>query len=347
MADIELQCPSCHQLLELDAGFAGGVCRCFNCGTMMSVPAASQAKSPKGRKLARPSGPTAVRAGEVLPLNPPDHALPEGGRRTRPAVIQATAEVEAEAIVVPDEANVPVARERRKQMTRLAVYGVFGGCIVLAILAMVLAVVVLSRGSSAPVAKPSFDPKQNPFRSEKSNFLSVELAGKAVMVIDGTALSRSWLDAIKDAAPLAAATFSKSDDLQFHIYTDLKPVIVPEHPRPVVASDLTLLRKKWDGAVSIGLRPPTQAIKDAIKEAPSQIVLVTSHQLEAAEAAELGKAFAGAGEIRFDVVLMNSDSPEFQKLAQQQKGTLIRLPESQLRQWLAEVKESAAGDKAK
>lgn len=36
---IELECPSCQAVLELDAGFAGGVCRCSNCGTLMTVPA--------------------------------------------------------------------------------------------------------------------------------------------------------------------------------------------------------------------------------------------------------------------------------------------------------------------
>lgn len=38
MPVIDLECPNCHESLELDAGFAGGVCRCANCGTLMTVP---------------------------------------------------------------------------------------------------------------------------------------------------------------------------------------------------------------------------------------------------------------------------------------------------------------------
>ena len=39
MENIELNCPSCGEQLEIDAAFAGGVCRCFNCGSLMTVPA--------------------------------------------------------------------------------------------------------------------------------------------------------------------------------------------------------------------------------------------------------------------------------------------------------------------
>ncbi len=55
MQTIELECPSCETLLELDAGFAGGVCRCSNCGTLMTVPQDPQSESPE--KLRRPERP--------------------------------------------------------------------------------------------------------------------------------------------------------------------------------------------------------------------------------------------------------------------------------------------------
>lgn len=51
MQTIDLECPSCGEMLDLDAGFAGGVCRCSNCGTLMTVPSdAGQAET-----LSRPS----------------------------------------------------------------------------------------------------------------------------------------------------------------------------------------------------------------------------------------------------------------------------------------------------
>jgi len=57
---LELECPSCSELLELDRGFAGGVCRCFNCGTMMTVP--NNPSREKAEKLVRPDAPGAPAA---------------------------------------------------------------------------------------------------------------------------------------------------------------------------------------------------------------------------------------------------------------------------------------------
>lgn len=61
MDQIELECPKCKTLLNLDAGFAGGVCRCSNCGTLMTVPSdpsSEKAEEVVGRRRpARPGAP--------------------------------------------------------------------------------------------------------------------------------------------------------------------------------------------------------------------------------------------------------------------------------------------------
>lgn len=35
---IRLTCTNCQTMLTIDEGFAGGVCRCLNCGTIQTVP---------------------------------------------------------------------------------------------------------------------------------------------------------------------------------------------------------------------------------------------------------------------------------------------------------------------
>src|SRR5580658_2635606 len=35
---IRVSCVHCHQILEIDDAFAGGVCRCQYCGTIQTVP---------------------------------------------------------------------------------------------------------------------------------------------------------------------------------------------------------------------------------------------------------------------------------------------------------------------
>ncbi len=55
MQTINLPCPGCHTVLELDAGFAGGVCRCSNCGILMTVPI--DHKHEQAVKYSRPGAP--------------------------------------------------------------------------------------------------------------------------------------------------------------------------------------------------------------------------------------------------------------------------------------------------
>ncbi|XAL99880.1 hypothetical protein OT109_00545 [Phycisphaeraceae bacterium D3-23] len=56
MQTLELECPACGELLELDMGFAGGVCRCSACGTLMTVPQDAAAGA-QAEQLSRPDRP--------------------------------------------------------------------------------------------------------------------------------------------------------------------------------------------------------------------------------------------------------------------------------------------------
>ncbi len=53
---IEMDCPTCGTPLSLDAGFAGGVCRCSGCGTLMTVPRGAHGRGRSEKKI-RPEAP--------------------------------------------------------------------------------------------------------------------------------------------------------------------------------------------------------------------------------------------------------------------------------------------------
>ncbi len=95
MDQIELECPSCSTMLELDQGFAGGVCRCFNCGTLMTVPANPGVE--KAESLSRPDAPGAPGGGRP---ESPGGGRPESPGAERPdspaALAETTVEIEAE-----------------------------------------------------------------------------------------------------------------------------------------------------------------------------------------------------------------------------------------------------------
>lgn len=90
MERIELPCPSCGKTLKVDAGFAGSVCRCKYCGSLISIPdplglsdpknldAPDRADRPRspGKPETPASSPAPVRsgrkaAGDTLPTGSP------------------------------------------------------------------------------------------------------------------------------------------------------------------------------------------------------------------------------------------------------------------------------------
>lgn len=90
MHTIELECPACDELLELDAGFAGGVCRCSSCGTLMTVPsdAASGGHAEQLTRPDRPDDPSGMSGmGDAAAAPEPasrDRPTRRGGGRQRP-----------------------------------------------------------------------------------------------------------------------------------------------------------------------------------------------------------------------------------------------------------------------
>lgn len=66
---IRLSCAQCGHMLEIDAAFAGGVCRCQSCGTIQTVPRrAVRGQPPRPERLAA-SGPPVARTATRQPAD--------------------------------------------------------------------------------------------------------------------------------------------------------------------------------------------------------------------------------------------------------------------------------------
>ncbi|MCC7408034.1 MAG: hypothetical protein IT442_08180 [Phycisphaeraceae bacterium] len=80
MERIELPCPSCGKTLKVDAGFAGSVCRCKYCGSLISIPDPLGLSDPKNLdapdRADRPASPGKPEASAPT--------SPRTGRKTRP-----------------------------------------------------------------------------------------------------------------------------------------------------------------------------------------------------------------------------------------------------------------------
>jgi hypothetical protein len=98
MPEIELDCPSCQEHLTLDEAFADGVCRCSNCGTVMSVPSQARSQSTRpGAPMLRPDLPAGVKS--------------HGRKKRRQLVDEITVEAEQEAIEAQSERLNPAAMD--------------------------------------------------------------------------------------------------------------------------------------------------------------------------------------------------------------------------------------------
>lgn len=80
MERIELPCPSCGKTLKVDAGFAGSVCRCKYCGSLISIPDPLGLSDPQNleapERADRPASPSKPETPAPVPA--------KNGRKTRP-----------------------------------------------------------------------------------------------------------------------------------------------------------------------------------------------------------------------------------------------------------------------
>jgi len=74
---IRIHCPGCERTLEVDEGFAGGVCRCSECGTMMTVPESRSARAQRVERPPRPDSPVAEAPTVDEPPDADAHAEPD------------------------------------------------------------------------------------------------------------------------------------------------------------------------------------------------------------------------------------------------------------------------------
>ncbi|MEM6458856.1 MAG: hypothetical protein AAF710_05635 [Planctomycetota bacterium] len=161
---LKLVCPSCSFKLEIDAGFAGGVCRCTSCGAVLSVPRDPQRDAPtmirkpsssssgSGRP-ANPSGSSSAASASSAGTSAGSRAGSRaGGSRagTAAAVIpQFTTEGGGAEPALGHLAAPPPRPKARPALVGLAV----AGWATFAVEWVVVIVIVLGRGTSAPVVE--------------------------------------------------------------------------------------------------------------------------------------------------------------------------------------------------
>lgn len=324
MSLIELECPQCAALLELDRGFVGGVCRCSQCGTLMTVPESADRTPPE--LVTRPPRP------ESPPPRPAAAAAPSPPRQP---VVYRTASGRS----IRFAGDVPVARRRRTGVR------ITTGAAFLLMLAAVLAVcayavlLVLTEpdedridADAVTLATLGYDPQANPYTMQPVNVLGLPLGpDRTAVVVDASGSSRSWL-ALVQAALIDGLVHvaSHGGEVVIVFAAEQHPVALsPQYTDP------TLLTRRQLGSFmeSIhagGVAALDEAIIAALDTRPERLIVVTGRDLDGAPLARVSRSLQG---VRFDAVAFTSSPQRLDSLAGAHGGRVVTLTAGQLQRW--------------
>lgn len=349
---IDLNCPGCDALLELDRGFAGGVCRCSTCGTLMTVPRVANEKaerllraerpgeapprrSERPERPERPESPRRERPGNTPPSSPP----PSHSSSTDSSDEQTFRTASGREIRL-DERRVPMANAKR-QAIRAATVAVFvavvGGALGLCGLA---AYMLLTQPTAEEIAASnyvetfSYDESANPFAIEAPNLLGLPLTNRVALIFDPSNLSASTLGVLREALLDGLSRDANSVRVSLYILEAEDGFVLLADREPLGRADLDTMRD----ALSDTRNEPTgvsllTAVQQALDFDPQTLITVTGRDLPGAEAAAIEEAIPAEG-VRFDALMIGADSFALEDAARRTNGHYATLdPEFDLSSW--------------
>ncbi len=326
---IELTCPQCSNELEIDDGFRGGVCRCFNCGTLMTVP--DDPAHEKAESLGRPDAPGGR----------PDAPGKKSGSTT--SQIREKSRTKGQKFVTAsgksiDLSKVPTAkRSRRRVIVRTTIVALFA----VILISLIVVTVYTIRGSNTPKVEKSaseiaaaefgYDPQINPLLLAKPNFMGLPLAGRVVLMSDSSSTMRDSLDAIKAAIKQSVKT-AGDRSMQVVLWREKAPFVYPSQLLPSDQISATALASKLDETDAAGEQTAIPAFKKALESKPELITLVARSMPGSREQKELANLMKGSG-VRLNVVMIDRDDNDARKLADASDGKYIVIGSGDLQRW--------------
>lgn len=344
---LELECPNCLELLELDVGFAGGVCRCSNCSILMTVPENPEAE--RAEKLIRPDVPMGSSSflEDQLPTPSPDE---EPVDFTKPVEFeepesQTYTTESGKQIQIDSDTVIPTAQKKKRPVVRATVVLVFvllvGGIVGACLFALA---VLVSEDDDAGAWQPDrevltqYDQSANPFLISLPNVLGLPVTNKTAVVVDTSSSGRQWLGLVKDAL-LAGSDFDRPGmQIQIIYGTQSGAEAHPDQPSALSELDRSRLKSFLRGALAMGEADLAQAVKLAVGGSPSQIILITGRDLPDLKVADIRVQLEGQSAIRFDVIGVDiTAATSLGDLTRDHSGQCVLLTTQRLTDWYNET----------
>lgn len=287
MQTLDIECPSCSEILELDIGFAGGVCRCSNCGTLMTVPS----DAGKAESLIQPASSASIGSGGMSSMGVPDsgtrrskptsraHASrrKSGKKRRTSTTIEAGEYCTASGKVIKLEktTRVPMAEGKRKKVR--AVTGIiFFSMVATVVVATVIGVIMLAGGredSAGERGGATFDPSKNPYTLDFANAMGLPVSDRTVVVVEASEFSAAWVEAASDMLSVGLTRPTKGAEVALVGAGD-KPILFaggPPRPLPISSDEV---RTWFDELPAVGGGDVAAAIAKAMAWEPQTLIVV-------------------------------------------------------------------------
>ncbi|MBI1337104.1 MAG: hypothetical protein GC164_09095 [Phycisphaera sp.] len=363
---LTLQCPSCTDNLEIDIGFAGGVCRCSSCGTLMTVP--NDPRTEKVERVSRPDAPgspspanpslspqaqtgapiqtTATGRPESPRPNAPSAQRPPGGT-SRPAEPTVPTPVAKKPVLPPPQKGVeyfttesgrvitvstrkgiPTARKVKRAAIKAGVIAAFIVAMLLMVGGAVAVIVMMESGPSG-----TQNTKPSPFDIQAGNCFGVLLKDSVVIVLDTGSGSSGYLKAYKTAL---------NKGLE-HVYPGTRAQVVlcnGDGITRVPTSGLQDINEKnrltmaetAENAKTKGEADLGKAISEAANAQPDQVIVVTNGAVDSATQDVIKSALDGHKWLRVDLVVIDPADPT--PVPGSERSSVTFINSSDLRVWM-------------
>lgn len=314
---IDLACPQCDSELEIDDGFRGGVCRCFNCGTLMTVPDDPDQQRPES--LSRPDSPRDEASGTASATTPMSVYTTNTGRVVKLSTRQVS--------------RIPVAQKKRMGI-RIGVMATIGALMLSVVIVVIYGMSLLFQPTLDVTAEEAwdYDPDANPFLVADASFMGVPLSDTTILMIDSSAAMRDYLDVVKQAALASIRTMQPGQSAQVIFWNESGPKAFP--PSPTSKSELNVqsLAKDFQSVYAGGGISALPAFTMALRSNPPKIILVTHLLPPAKELQTISGQLQAVGS-RLIAVSIDNPSEELKVTAEDSGGRYIELSGGQLQRW--------------
>jgi hypothetical protein len=337
---VVVQCYSCSNILELDEGFRGGVCRCSQCGSLLQVPKGASNDPRRARPAApdaspsanqRPSSPTTdtgLSRGQFDPRSPSRPASP--GDSTTGAGALGIAKAPRAGSNKASSAATAVGIKKNRKLFIVAIIlmlligiGLIGG------LAWFFASSTVTRKPDdvaasvgpAPVAIPAphVDTPTGPLLLG-----NIPLVGtRIVFCIDGGSANQESFDFVRKGIEQAIDTLGPDQQFTIAVWREdgLETI-----PAGAWASRATFANYKnqLENAAAMGTSDPVASMVKAVELKGDQVIFITAKYGLTSDMAAPVIAARKAGQ-RIDAIKIGSadtDSP-LEKIANASGGTFV------------------------